>query len=148
MTGRPTLYTPELAKRVCELIADGWSLRRVAQEVGVPERTIRRWVIDDREGFAAPYARARDVALDRMADEIIELADDKSNDRYELEGKRVPDSAAVNRSRLMVDARKWYLSKLAPKRYGDRLELEHGVTVDLVEVLKGRMSALGRDPTP
>jgi hypothetical protein len=89
-----------------------------------------------REKFAASeelwgqYARARDRGLDAMAEELLDVADDGRNDWMELErrGKveRVVDREAVARSQLRVDTRKWYLSKLAPKRYGDRLDVTSG----------------------
>lgn len=62
-----------------------------------------------------------------MADEMFDIADDGSNDlmtvtkgdeSYDIENKEV-----IGRSRLRVDTRKWYLSKLAPKRYGDKLAI-------------------------
>jgi hypothetical protein len=57
------------------------------------------------EDFRQLYAIAKEVQLEGYADETIEIADDQSED--------------VNRSRLRVDTRKWHLSKLLPKRYGD-----------------------------
>jgi hypothetical protein len=59
---------------------------------------------------------------------ITEIADDGSNDWIERETKSgrmltVPDQEHINRSRLRIDARKWLLSKLAPRKYGDKLEL-------------------------
>lgn len=96
------------------------------------ERTVRRWYVDDVEGFAPHYARARDIGLEAMAEDLFDIADDGRNDWTERENERtgqtftVVDSEHINRSRLRVDTRKWYLSKLAPKRYGDRLALEHG----------------------
>lgn len=74
--------------------------------------TVLRWARDDYRGFFNQYARARDIGLDVIADEILDIADDADND--------------WQRDRLRVDARKWYLSKLAPKRYGERVEVEHG----------------------
>lgn len=126
--GRPTDYRPELADAICQRLAEGESLRSICRgEDMPPESTVRLWVVDDREGFAAQYARARDVALDCMADEVLEISDDGTNDwmarngeGYQLNGEH------VQRSRLRVDSRKWYLSKLAPKRYGDKMALEHG----------------------
>jgi hypothetical protein len=88
--------------------------------------TVRRWYVDDREGFSSQYAQARDTGLDAMADELLEIGDDGSNDWMERHGQ---DSAGwlangehVQRSRLRVDTRKWLLSKMAPKRYGDKLQ--------------------------
>ena len=38
------------------------------------EAYVRRWVTEDKEGFAARYVEARDYAIDHMADEIIKIA--------------------------------------------------------------------------
>jgi hypothetical protein len=87
--------------------------------------------------FAEQYARARELQAERFADDIIEIADDKSEDVYgELE---MPNSVAVARAKLRIDSRKWIASKLLPKKYGDKLQTEVSgpdggpiaVTVDL-----------------
>lgn len=75
-----------------------------------PEATVRGWVVDDIDGFAAQYARARDIGLDVCADELFEIADGNGD---------------VARDRLRFDMRRWYLSKMAPKRYGDKTEVAH-----------------------
>lgn len=111
-SGRLTNYTPEIAATICSRLAMGESLRSICKADDMPaESTVRNWVVDDREGFAAQYTRARDTGLDCMADEVMEIADDKTDD--------------YQRSRLRFDARRWYLSKLAPKRYGDKVTQEH-----------------------
>jgi len=65
--------------------------------------------MDDREGFAAHYTQARDLGLDTLADQVLDIADAGED---------------VIRDRLRFDARRWYLSKLAPKRYGERIHTE------------------------
>lgn len=110
MAGRPTDYTEALAADICEKLAEGLSLRAICREEDMPpESTVRLWVVDDREGFAAQYTRARDVGLDCRADAAIEDA------------KSARDAGL---GRLSFDADRWYLSKLAPKRYGDKLQQE------------------------
>lgn len=124
-------YTPELAAEICTRIETGESLRSICRDLHMPdERTVRRWYVDDVEGFAPQYARARDIALDLMAEDVLDIADDGKNDWMERNDPENPgwliNGEHQARSRLRVDSRKWYLSKLAPKRYGDRLALEHG----------------------
>ena len=106
-----TRYTPEIAERICERLSAGESLRAICRDEDMPaESTVRLWALEDREGFAARYLRARDLGLDALADEVLDIADGE------------PDPV---RGRLRFDARRWYLSKLAPKRYGERLSHEH-----------------------
>jgi len=106
-------YSSELATEILARLEAGESLRSICKDVHMPsESTVRRWAGEDVEGFQESYARARDMGLDAMTDRLLEIADDANQDN---------DQIAVQRSRLMVDTRKWILSKLAPKRYGDRL---------------------------
>lgn len=74
------------------------------------------------------YAHAKLCGLERLADEIIEIADDGSGDvetRTNAQGEEyeAQNTEFTARSRLRVDSRKWLLSKLVPKRYGDRIDL-------------------------
>ena len=124
--GRPSSYTPEIADSICERLANGESLKRICEDEDMPPRkTVAGWVIDDREGFSARYTHARNLGLDQMADELIEIADETSRDTIVTEQGDKADSEWINRSRLRVDARKWYLSKLAPKTYGDKITNQH-----------------------
>lgn len=124
--GRPSGYCAELARDICLLLAEGKSLRRICTEERFPsESTVRGWVVDDREGFSAQYARAKEMGLHSMAEETIEIADDGANDTYTKEdGSEGVNSDVVQRSRLRVDARKWFLSKMMPKVYGDKVTQE------------------------
>lgn len=67
--------------------------------------------------------------MDLMAEEIIEIADDSSEDYIKLgddgDGPSIKfDSEHVNRARLRVDTRKWIMARLSPKKYGDKLQQE------------------------
>jgi hypothetical protein len=99
------------------------------------ESTVRQWVVDDRNGFAAQYTRAREAQMDALAEDLLEIADNEKAD--------------VQRSRLRVDTRKWLMSKIAPKRFGDKKTLEHSgpngspiQTVDLTNVTEDQLAAL------
>jgi hypothetical protein len=71
----------------------------------------------------ATSTRAREEQADKLFRETIEIADDKSGDYITTsDGKRVVDHENIQRSRLRVDARKWAAARLAPKKYGDRVE--------------------------
>lgn len=124
--GRPSTYKQETAELICKELSKGRTLKAICREEGMPpESTVREWVLDDSHGFAALYARARDFGLDAMADELFDISDDGSNDYIQTEDGEITNHEHINRSRLRVDTRKWYLAKLAPKRYGDRLMQEH-----------------------
>ena len=73
--GRPCLYTDEVAKRLCERIACGESLRSICRDDDMPtEGAVRGWVIYDHQGFASQYAHARELRADVWADQILDIA--------------------------------------------------------------------------
>jgi len=127
--GRPTKFTKALALKICQRIALGESLRRVCRDEKMPvTSTVMLWVLEDRGGFSEQYAKAREMQAENMFDEILDIADDGSNDFYtktDADGNEydVPNHELLNRSRLRVDTRKWYLSKVLPKKFGDKLDL-------------------------
>ena len=128
----PARFTPQLAIEICERLANGESLRRIcdSDERFPTESAVRQWVIRDVQGFAAQYTHAREIGLDRMADELIEIADDSSRDTTtRTDGSECADTEWINRSRLRVDARKWHTSKISPSKYGDRLMAQLDATV-------------------
>jgi hypothetical protein len=135
--GRPIAHTPALARAVCERLAEGKSLRDICKLKSMPvQSTIRLWVVDDVEGFSAQYWRARDVGLDVQGEDLLAMSDS-------AQGK---DSAGVQAVSLRIKTRQWYLSKLAPKRYGDRLDLNVDAKVEVRELtddqLEGRIDGL------
>ncbi len=126
--GRPSIYSKELALTICKRLSMGESLRRICQDDEMPNAsTVHEWVLEDREGFAKQYARAREIQAENMFDEILDIADDGSNDFMTItkgkEAYNIEDKEVTNRSRLRVDSRKWYLSKVLPKKFGEKLDM-------------------------
>jgi hypothetical protein len=115
--GRPTRYSPEAVLEICRRMELGESLRQICATPGMPSRTtVMRW-LEAQPEFRESYARARERLVEFWADEIIEIADDTEKDFVD----RKVDHENINRSRLRVDARKWLMSKLAPRKYGDKI---------------------------
>ncbi|MBV5333021.1 terminase small subunit protein, partial [bacterium] len=84
--------------------------------------------MDDLDGFSAQYTRAIQIRAIGWAEEIIEISDDGSQDTYiDNNGNERTNNEVVARSRLRTDSRKWMLSKVLPKVYGDKLDVNHGV---------------------
>ena len=108
----------KIADLVLAGMRSGMSAFKACQAAGVNQSTFNLWLNDDAE-LAADYARAREDLIERMAQEVLELSD--SDVGLQPDGKR--DWAAVQKHKLQVDTRKWLLSKLAPKKFGDKLEL-------------------------
>lgn len=101
--------------------------------------------VDEHEDAAEQYARAKGAQLEAMADEMVQISDEALVGTITKETKdgtfqEVGDN--VQRAKLMVDTRKWLLSKLAPKKYGERVEIDG--KLDLGHTLVERL-ANGRE---
>lgn len=130
----PHALDREVAAKVLAQIAAGSSLTSICKRPGMPSMTtFMRWLgEEDADELREQYARAREAQAELMAEEIIAISDeecttvraDKHGTRDEGGGNTevLFDATAVARNRLRVDARKWLLSKMAPKKYGDKLE--------------------------
>lgn len=109
-------------------IADGDSMRKATATHGVPRKAFFAAVNANAE-WGNQYARALEMGCEALADDILTIADDGSQDletRYNSDGEpyTVVDAEVMGRSRLRVDARKWLLSKRMPKKYGDKVTQE------------------------
>lgn len=104
------------------------SLNNILREDGMPKHnSVYKWLAEDKE-FANNYARARDIRADVIFDEILEIADNKEGDFVEEtkdDGTVITkvNHENIQRSRLRVDARKWILAKMAPKKYSDKIDV-------------------------
>jgi len=159
--GRPTSYNPEIAEAICAAVASQpYGLEVVcADNIGFPSpRTIDRWQIEYPE-FCLALTRAREARCDLLLDQGLEIADNGNEDfRLELragEYKVVVDQEAIARSRLRVETRHKTAAMLAPKKYGNRLALEHSGSIsfndmadeDIVERMR-ELIASGRVSLP
>lgn len=117
-------YTQELFDKICESIAtSSKGLSAICKENNISRAIFVIWIEKTPQNIDK-YARAKEQQMDFMADEIIEIADDSSGDTKITEGgNEVQNPEFINRSKLRVDARKWLMSKLAPRKYGERLDL-------------------------
>lgn len=133
-------YTPELAAKICLLVGEGYSLKKIGAMDGMPsDVTILNWCnglgIDENIDFLSQYMRAKEDYAEHIAEEILQIADETSNDY--IEDKTAPtgyklNGEAIQRSRLRIDTRKWLAGKLKPKRYGDKALVENGGSVSII----------------
>ncbi|EPT8939230.1 DNA packaging protein [Cronobacter dublinensis] len=133
-TGRPSDYTEELAEIICLRLAEGESLRSVCRDEGMPSKqAVLRWLAR-KESFRAQYVRAKEEGAEAIAEELFDIADDGSNDwmeKLDKDGEAIGyqlNGEHVQRSKLRIDTRKWYLSKIMPKKYGDRIQHDQSIT--------------------
>lgn len=143
--GRPSIYSEALAERICDLVAtQSKGIRRICDENDdLPDPdTIYRW-LRSRPTFYELYTRAKEAQLQRVEDEMIEIADDGSNDWMETKHGKMLDKEAVQRSHIRIETRKWLMSKLMPKKYGDRQQLEVSGSLDLASRLAAARKRAG-----
>lgn len=148
--GRPSKYTPELGLKFCERIASGKSLRTVCKDKDMPSpATIFLWMSQN-EDFLKHYARACEERAEAYVEEMFDIADDGRNDFMEdeyMKGKTPGyqlNGENIQRSKLRVDTRKWYVSKIKPKKYGEKLDVtSEGEKLEGLIIIKEK-----DEPTP
>lgn len=121
-----TTYTVELGDEICDRIVNGESIRSISNDKHMPNpSTIFKWINDIPE-FSNKYTRAKDAQADYFAEELLDIADDGSNDwmtkRFGETEVEVPNPEVLQRSRLRVDTRKWLMSKFKPKKFGEKVQ--------------------------
>lgn len=123
---------PRITAEICELIAVGYSLRAaLEQKAEYPSyNTFYKW-LDEFEHVRDKYARARELQQDFEADNMVDIAD---------------VAVDPNKARIQIDARKWRASKLAPKKYGDKLDLNHSGSISTLDeaTVESRLAELFR----
>jgi hypothetical protein len=110
---------PELAAEICELISIGYGLKEALEtNLKFPKATAFYKWLEKYPDVAYNYMRAREMQQDYEADNIITIADTQADS---------------NKARVMIDARKWRASKLAPKKYGDKQEIAHSGSITTIK---------------
>lgn len=120
---RPSEFNQETADSICEQLIEGKSLRSLCREESMPAAsTVCRWLSQNEE-FRKQYAHARELQADSLFDESLDIADNAHDSQAGCD----PD---VQRDRLRIDTRKWMASKLAARKYGDKIDVtSNGETV-------------------
>lgn len=119
--GRPTDYSIELTSEFCSRLTEGRSVRSICEDDDMPDKaTIFKWLAIYPE-FKDQYAKAKEEAVEALVNECFDIADENALDYTEdKEGNLRPNIDHIQRARLRIDTRKWYVSKILPKKYGDR----------------------------
>lgn len=119
--GRPSLYTKELGDSVCEGIANGWSLRTVCNEEDMPAlTTVFKWIREIPE-FTQQYASATSERTEAHSESLLEMGDDAIGKAQDVDPKSA--GAVVQAYKLKADNLKWSMSKMKPKKYGDKVDV-------------------------
>lgn len=118
MIGRPSTYNEEIAKELCARLAQGNSLRTVCSDDDMPDKsTVFRWM-QVHEGFRDQYVRAKGEGSDAIAEQMFDIADEEPP----LREDGSIDPAFIAYAKHRTETRKWYLARIAPRRFGDKIE--------------------------
>jgi len=138
--GRPTTYNEKVVDEICRRLAAGESVLRMCRDDHMPNpATVYGWLLDtkSKQDFIDRYEAAKVVQAEVFHDELLEIADDSSQDKIETEiagglegGLSIvgtqTDHEHINRARLRVDTRKWIIARMNPKKYGDKMDVTSG----------------------
>ena len=148
---RPTSYTTKIADVICAKLSEGASLRTACKSDDLPcAATVFNWLRVHPE-FLEQYTRAKQESADALADEMLDIADDCTNDWMATNAENdlgwKSNGEHIQRSRLRIETRKWLASKLKPKRYGERITQEVIVSPlkAILDEISGNSTGL---PTP
>jgi hypothetical protein len=122
----------------------GESLNKICKEAEFPtKKTVMQWLADEsRDDFRQFYHFARQVQAHGYIDDIVDIADDTSEDWEDVRNAdgevidRRPNNEAIQRSRVRIDTRKWLAMRMLPRIYGDKFLHEHDATGELAEMLR------------
>ena len=139
--GYGSKFTKAIGQHICERMAEGIPLRQICRDKGLAWPTVYRWIEAHAE-FGEAYQRARDIGMDAIAEECLEIADDGRNDfvkRTSADGADlvVYDAEHVQRSKLRIETRLKLLAKWNPKKYGDRITHTGDPAAPVALVLNG-----------
>lgn len=107
--GRPTKYTDEIIKEFCRRISIGRSVHSVCRDEDMPSRETFYKSIRENDYLSDQYREALKLREDYHFDEMLEIADMVED-----------DGVKIQKAKLMIDTRKWVLSRMNPKKYGDK----------------------------
>lgn len=139
--GYGSKFTKVIGEHICQRLSEGVPLMQICRDRGIAWRTVFHWV-EDRPDFAEAYQRARDLGMDAIAEECLQIADDGRNDfvKRELgEGVEVEvfNGEHVQRSKLRIETRLKLLAKWNPKKWGDRITHAGDPAAPVALVLNG-----------
>lgn len=113
----------KILNTIFEIIENGKSLRFALLKIPLSSKTFYEWIDSDEEKVKQ-YARVTELRAEALLDEMFEIVDETSHDTIVTEKGDIPNGEWMQRSRLRYDARKWLVSKLNPKKYGDKVQQE------------------------
>lgn len=138
---RPIKWTKNKKAKAIKIIFDGMyngkSCRSILDKADrniLPSyRIFLEWISNDTE-LSKHYIHMRDARADKIFDEILIISDKSEKDVTEKDGVKTINHNIIHRNRLQIDARKWVLAKMNPKKYGEKLEVETNNTTKITGI--------------
>lgn len=138
-----TPFSDPVFEAILTRIESGESVLSICRDPDMPHHSnFYRW-LRDKEGLVDRYRLAREIQAEILFAEILEIADESASDWLAATAPDKPPKANtehIQRAKLRIDTRKWLVAKLAPKKYGERVALEH----DLSDSVANLLAALER----
>lgn len=141
--GRPSKYSEEIARSICEQLSEGIPLREICRQEGMPAwRTVYDWMWKN-EALSTAIAHARDIGYDKMAEECLYIADNlhigqkkvySSGAEEGEDSMTVTEEDMLGHRKLQIETRLKLLAKFNPKRYGDYKAPEERVDMTVIDV--------------
>lgn len=129
LIGRPSIYDDGILDALCDRIMAGEGVKSICRDEAMPrEVDVYRAAAKDDE-ICSRIARAREAQQDAIVDDIIAMADAATVENHQV-------------VKLRIWARQWQASKLAPKKYGDRVQTDATVQANVTGDLTVRLAAM------
>ena len=107
--GVKTTYSVAVAERICKALAEGRTITSICSDDDMPSLNAVYGWLRSQPAFSEAYARAREDQQDTCVAQILDIADTETDPQ---------------RARNRIDARKWHAAKTAPRKYGEKLEID------------------------
>ena len=128
---------------ICMEIENGSAARKAIPSFMSLEKFYK--LLEGSKDKAKRYAHACDLRADKIFDDLIDISDEAGADKYiDDNGVERTDNEAIQRSKLRIETRKWVLAKLAPKKYGDKLEVDANIKGEIKTVTVFKLPDNGR----
>ena len=123
-----TKYSPELALKICEKVAEGETLSVICKGIGMPHRTsFWRWVMLYKDVSVA-YQAARELSAQSLEDEALGMA-------RELAGKNSFNTVKVRAMDIAMQQIRWSATRRDPSKFGQKAEKTITVPIQIITSL-------------
>lgn len=134
-----TLYSPELAEKVCLLLVEGNTVAEIERMEGMPSaRSIWRWAWKHPDFYEA-LDKAREFGAHAMNYKLLQRIEDS-----EL------TPGALIKLKILTDQYRWFIGKLNQRKYGERTTIagdkDNPLTLNIASALDARIAAARAAP--